>query len=95
MKLILISLIFFLFFSCEGKPTLTGNKMESQPPPKVIIEKEEKTEKEDIVFKPDIKIKLKRDGKDNYSWEISGSDPDEILKVNEKFRKRLSGDQGR
>lgn len=93
MKLILISLITFLFFSCEGKSLLPEKKLENQPPPKVIVEKE-KSDKEEN-FKPEVKIKLKRDGKENYSWEISGSDPDEILKVNEKFRKRLSGEQSR
>lgn len=93
MKLILISLITLLFFACEGKPLLSEKKLETQSPPKVIIEKE-KSDKEEN-FKPEVKIKLKRDGKENYSWEISGSDPDEILKVNEKFRKRLSGEQTR
>jgi len=40
-----------------------------------------------------VKIKLRRDGKDNYSWELSGSDADQILKVNEKLRKGLGGEQ--
>jgi hypothetical protein len=42
---------------------------------------------------PEVKIRLKRDGKDNYSWELSGSDVDQIIKVNEKLRKRAGGDQ--
>ncbi len=93
MKLILISLIIFLILGCEGNPITPEKKIENQTPPKVIIEKE-KLDKEEN-FKPEVKIKLKRDGKDNYSWEISGSDPDEILKVNEKFRRKLSGEQSR
>ncbi len=93
MKLILISLIIFLILGCEGKTITPEKKIENQTPPKVIIEKE-KLDKEEN-FKPEVKIKLKRDGKDNYSWEISGSDPDEILKVNEKFRRKLSGGQSR
>jgi len=44
---------------------------------------------------PEVKIKLKRDGKDNYSWEINGSDVNQILKVNEKLRKQLTGEQTR
>ena len=44
---------------------------------------------------PEVKIKLKKDGKDSYSWELSGSDVDQILKVNEKLRKQLGGDQSR
>jgi hypothetical protein len=44
---------------------------------------------------PEVKIKLKRDGKDSYSWEINGSDVNQILKVNEKLRKQLTGEQPR
>ncbi len=41
-------------------------------------------------LKGDIKIKLKKDGKGAYSWEISGRDAQEILKVNDSLRKRLN-----
>ena len=44
---------------------------------------------------PETKIRLKRDGKDSYSWELSGSDVDEVLKVNEKLRKSLGGEARR
>jgi hypothetical protein len=40
-----------------------------------------------------VKIKLKRDGKDSYSWELNGSDADQILKVNDKLKKKLGGEQ--
>jgi hypothetical protein len=56
--------------------------------PKVIVEKERVEEEEPLP--PEVKIRLKRDGRDNYSWELSGSDADEILKVNEKLKKRLA-----
>ena len=32
---------------------------------------------------------------DSYSWELTGSDVDQILKVNEKLRKQLGGEQPR
>ncbi len=51
-------------------------------------------EKEEV-SSPEVKIKLKRDGKDNYSWEINGSDVNQILKVNEKLKKQLTGEQTR
>jgi hypothetical protein len=35
------------------------------------------------------KIKLKRDTKDDHSWEISGDDVDEIIRVDKKLRKDL------
>jgi len=42
-------------------------------------------------IKPDrsVKIKLKRDAKDDHSWEISGDDVDEIIRVDKKLRKDL------
>lgn len=41
-------------------------------------------------IKGDVKVKLKRDGKGNYTWEITGKDPQEILKANEALRKKLN-----
>ena len=36
-----------------------------------------------------VKIKLKKDAKGSYSWEIQGKDPQEVLKVNETLKKKL------
>jgi len=36
-----------------------------------------------------VKIKLKRGTKDDHSWEISGDDVDEIIRVDKKLRKDL------
>ncbi|RJQ14657.1 MAG: hypothetical protein C4560_11825 [Nitrospiraceae bacterium] len=35
------------------------------------------------------KIKLKRDAKDDYSWEISGDNVDEVIKADKRLRKDL------
>jgi hypothetical protein len=87
-------MIFFvwIFFcvACE-KETPPQGKSENPSIPKVIVEKE-KIEKEQPL-PPEVKIKLKKDGKDSYSWELTGSDVDQLLKVNEKLRKRLGGEQ--
>ena len=40
-------------------------------------------------IKSDVKIKLKKDGKGTYSWEIQGKDPQEVLKANETLKKKL------
>jgi len=40
-------------------------------------------------IKSEVKIKLKKDGKGSYSWEIQGKDPQEVLKVNETLRKKF------
>jgi hypothetical protein len=87
---VLVALIFF-FIACEKKSPPSQGKAEGLSVPKVVVEKE-KVEKEQP-FPPEVKIKLKKDGKDSYSWELTGSDVDQILKVNEKLRKQLGGEQ--
>jgi len=77
-----------LMVSCGGNPPSSPAKPESAATPKMIVEKDK--EKREDPLPPEVKIRLKRDGKDNYSWELSGSDADEILKVNEKLKRRLN-----
>jgi hypothetical protein len=89
---VLAALIFFLI-ACEKKSLPPQEKLESPSVPKVMVEKE-KVEKEQPL-PSEVKIKLKKDGKDSYSWELTGSDVDQILKVNEKLRKQLGGEQPR
>ena len=91
--LIVLAASVFLFIACEKKSLPPQTKSESPSVPKVIVEKE-KVEKEQPL-PPEVKIKLKKDGKDSYSWELTGSDVDQILKVNEKLRKQLGGEQPR
>jgi hypothetical protein len=79
--------------ACEGKPLPPQGKPEPPLASKVVLEKE-KMEREEFP-PPEVKIKLKRDGKDNYSWEINGSDVNQVLKVNERLRKQLGGEQPR
>jgi hypothetical protein len=40
-------------------------------------------------IRTETKIKLKKDGKGSYSWEIQGKDAQEILKVNDTLKKKL------
>jgi hypothetical protein len=83
----------FLIIACERKPLSTERQSEVSSVPRVVVEKE-KIEKTQLPS-PEVKIKLKKDGKEIYSWELSGSDVDQILKVNEKLKKQLGGDQSR
>ena len=87
---VFVALIFF-FIACEKKFPPPQGKSEGPSVPKVVVEKE-KVEKEPSL-PPEVKIKLKKDGKDSYSWELTGSDVDQVLKVNEKLRKQLGGEQ--
>jgi len=91
--LVVFMLLIFSAVACEKKSPPSEGKLESPTAPKVIVEKE-KVEKEQPL-PPEVKIKLKKDGKDNYSWELAGSDVDQILKVNEKLRKQLGGEKPR
>ena len=95
MKRILLfcALMACMIISCENKAIPPEGKTEPSSVSKVVVEKE-KGEKEPPL-PPEVKIKLKKDGKDNFSWELSGSDVDQILKVNEKLRKKLGGEQSR
>ena len=92
MKQILVLCVLMVFIiACEKNPLPPQGKPEVSSVPKVTVEKE-RAERE-LPLPPEVKIRLKRDGKDNYSWELSGSDVDQILKVNEKLRKQLGGEQ--
>lgn len=63
------------------------------------------TEEEPVVYKtvPEIqsikpqkpaKIKLKRNTKGEYSWDISGDDADKVLEANRKLEESLRKSQG-
>ena len=83
--------IAFLITSCGGSPSSPPGQPETPAAPKVVVEKEMIENEEPLP--PEVKIRLKRDGKDSYSWELSGSDADEVLRVNDKLRKRLGGEK--
>ncbi len=93
-KILAIFLLLAFIVACESKSSSPPPELKPSTPakitPKITVEREKK---EVEPLSPEVKIKLRRDGKDNYSWELSGSDADEILKINEKLRKRLGGEQ--
>ena len=90
--IVILALIFALI-AC-GKDSLPPQgKSENPSIPKVIVEKEKIGKEQPLP--PEVKIKLKKDGKDSYSWELTGSDVDQVLKVNERLRKQLGGEKTR
>jgi len=93
MKPFLFFFLAFFLLSCESRSLSPQEKSEPSPVPKVRVERE-KVEKGDPL-PPEVKIKLRRDDKGHTSWELSGSDADQILKVNDKLKKGLGGDSAR
>jgi len=47
-------------------------------------------ELQQIKPKKPVKIKLRRSAKDEYTWELSGDDTDEILRTDKKLRRMLN-----
>lgn len=43
-------------------------------------------------IKGDIRIKLKKDGKGAYTWEISGRDPHQIINANQVLNRRVASE---
>lgn len=41
-------------------------------------------------LKKPVRIKLKRNAKDDYTWELSGDDPDEVVRTDSRLRKLLN-----
>ncbi|MBI4709994.1 MAG: hypothetical protein HY759_02670 [Nitrospirae bacterium] len=80
-RLMLIFFVIFIF-SCAHKE----DKQQAEPVLKQIQEIGE--------IKPEKppKIKLKRDAKNDYSWEISGDAADEIIKADRKLRKGIGSE---
>ncbi len=59
------------------------------PAEKEVFQFKKQPELQQIKPKKPVKIKLKRTAKDEYSWELSGEDVDEIVKTDKKLRKML------
>jgi len=79
--------ILMLLVGCTGSTDLTPAKKVDDAQKDATYQKERDEVRKSI--KSEVKIKLKKDGKGSYSWEIQGKDPQEVLKVNETLRKKL------
>jgi hypothetical protein len=81
-----IVIVIFLA-GCTGATDVTPGKKVDEPQKDATYQKEMDELRKSI--KSEVKIKLKKDGKGSYSWEIQGKDPQEVLRVNETLRKKL------
>jgi hypothetical protein len=89
MGFLLAFLIVFSLLSCsKGTEIPIKQKAAADQAGESQYKKEMEEVKKNL--KGDIKIKLKKEGKGTYSWEITGKDAQEVLKTNETLRKKLS-----
>jgi outer membrane biogenesis lipoprotein LolB len=79
--------ILMLLVGCTGSTDVTPAKKVDDAQKDATYQKEMDEVRKSI--KSEVKIKLKKDGKGTYSWEIQGKDPQEVLRVNETLRKKL------
>jgi len=85
----LIILLIVLIVSCSKGTDVTIKQRVADDKNNEIQYKKEMDELKKNL-KGEVKIKLKKDGKGGYSWEIAGKDAQEVLKVNDILRKKLN-----
>jgi hypothetical protein len=74
--IIVLSLCFFLAAACSAEKE--SFQFKKQP------------ELQQVKPKKPVKIRLKRSAKDEYTWELTGDDADEIIKTDKRLRKMLN-----
>jgi hypothetical protein len=89
MRFFTIALIPFFLMGCQKIAEVSPQQ---KPGREQVAETQYGKELDEIKksLKGEVKIKLKKDGKGGYSWEISGKDAQEVLKANDVLRKKLS-----
>ncbi len=80
-KLLPVLVVIFLFITVQACTRTESNQ------PKTTFK--QIPEIQEIKPQKPVKIKLKRNAKGKYSWDISGNNADEILKTNKKLREYL------
>ena len=88
-KLIFFCIIVLFFISC-GKPADVPVRQKTDSDSVAEIQYKKELDEIKKSMKGEVKIKLKKDGKGSYSWEISGKDAQEVLKTNDALKKRLN-----
>ena len=89
-RISLTVLLFAVLFGCDRAAEVKGGAG-----PEVVQDVQYRKDLEEIrkSLKGDIKIRLRKDGKGAYSWEIAGKDPQEIIKANSVLVKRISDEK--
>jgi Sec-independent protein translocase protein TatA len=87
MRLFAIIVVFSLLFGCSRFPESTPGKNARE----AREEEQYKKELDEVrkAIRGEVKIKLRRDAKGDYNWEITGKDANEVLKANDALAKKL------
>jgi hypothetical protein len=89
MRFFTIFIIILALISC-GKGTDVPSQQKASEGQGMEAQYQKELDEIKKSLKGDVKIKLKKEGKGGYSWEITGKDAQEVLKTNEALRKKLS-----
>lgn len=85
MRAFICTLFFFFLLACSKEPSSTKEpeefKIETLPHIQQVRPE-----------KP-VKIKVKRDNQGRYSWELSGDNPEEIIRVDRRLKKAFVPEQ--
>jgi hypothetical protein len=89
MRLLIPFVLFLLLAGCDK---IAERMVPAKPVPEKPAETQYGKDIEEIrkSLKGDIRVKVKKDAKGGYSWEITGKDVQEVLKANDALRKKLS-----
>ena len=79
MQILVIAFLSLALLSCGSRPE------EKVPPPTF----KQAPQIADVKPQKPVKIRLKRNSKDDYSWEITGDSVDEVVKADRQLRKLL------
>ncbi len=87
MRFFAMIVVLCLVFGCSRVP-------ESAPAKNAQEARQEEQYRKELdevrkTIKGDVKIKLKKDAKGDYSWEVTGKDANEVLKANDALAKKL------
>ncbi len=89
MRSLLVALLIIFLFGCgKGVDIQERPKQTVDPAGGIQYKKELEEIKKNI--RGDIRIKLKKDGKGSYGWEITGRDLQEVIKANNVLRSRIN-----
>ncbi len=79
-----LSIILFVFVTIFALQACSESKSKQEEPVFKQV-----PEIQEIKPEKSVKIKLKRNSKDDYSWEISGDDAEEVVNADKRLRKGL------